>query len=88
MLFQGIFTIFIFLAGFYALWKLLIEPRLPEEVKEPEDVEILKKKKEKLEELRREYQNAIAEREVTEESKKLDEKIDFLLKEIKSIEND
>ncbi len=88
MLFQAIFTILILLGACYAIWKFLIEPRLPdnEDQEQPEHLKILNKKLEELEKLRDEYENVKTEREVTEQLKDLDTQIDLLIKEIRKIE--
>ena len=86
MLFQGIFTILLFLSALWLIWKLIIEPRLPTpQIEEDHRIE-LREKLEKLESLKREYESVREEKDVIENIRALDEKITEIRLEIEKLE--
>jgi uncharacterized membrane protein YgaE (UPF0421/DUF939 family) len=82
-----ILLLLIFIGVMYAIWKFVIEPRLPDEPQIPEHAEILINKLFEVQEMREELIAAKKERDITEEMKDLDSKIASLEKEIEKIEN-
>ena len=84
---QGIIGLLILVGFCYLVWKLIIEPRLPNDKDLPEGVQILQEKLDKLNLMREEYEAAIEEKEVTEKMKEIDEEIARVIGEIKNIEN-
>lgn len=84
---QFIIIILLIIGFLFLVWKVVIEPRVKDEKKEPEHIVILEAKLEKLYEMQEEYESIKEEREVTGQMKVLDEEIDNILEEIKKIEN-
>jgi len=84
---QGIIGLLILVGFCFLVYKFIIEPRLPDTKNQPEGIQILSDKLEKLKEMREEYEAAIQERDVTGQMKVIDEEIEEIIREIKNIEN-
>ena len=82
-----ILLLLIFVGCLYAIYKFVIEPRIPDEIQLPEHSEMLLDKLFQVQEMREELLAAEKERDITEEMKDLDSKIASLEKEIDKIEN-
>jgi hypothetical protein len=87
-MFAGYMLLLLVFVGFlFAIYKFVIEPRIPDKPKVPKHVEILQDKLKRLQEMKGELVSAKEEKEVTEELKDLDSEISHLIKEITEIEN-
>jgi hypothetical protein len=87
-MFAGYLLLLLVFIGFlFAIYKFLIEPRIPDKPVVPKHVEILQDKLERMQEMKEELIAAKEEKEVTEEIRDLDSKISYLIKEITEIEN-
>lgn len=82
-----VLLLLVFIGFLFMIYKIFIEPRIPDTPVVPKHVEILQDKLERLQEMKEELIAAKEEKEVTEELKDLDSKIGHLIKEITEIEN-